>query len=511
MAFSVEFLDKSRALETLDRLYEIFSANMSGLGVSWAKDEWTGEILNGLQKPQRQLLLLKDGRELAGFFLYYVNQGKLMMEEIQFLPRYFGSGLFEALYSYLMDVVPPDTRSVEAYVHRVNAKSRGILAHLGLTEVPDGSDSEILKYRSEMNALRARYGEGARLERVSVGEGYDVFCGKGLLDVCGTLIRRVWNGKRCVVATDGTVGPLYLERAVKSLENAGMEVYSFAFPAGEAQKTMNTLSGVLEAFASAGLSRADLAIALGGGVVGDITGFAAGCYMRGMDFVQLPTTLLSAVDASVGGKTAVNLQAGKNLAGLFHQPRLVICDTELLSTLSAPALAEGAAEALKTGVVGDGELFGLLENGIVFQNLPEIIQRCVRVKAKIVSEDERDTGERHVLNLGHTYGHALETLSGYGISHGRAVAIGLCMAARAAVSMGDMSAEDGKRILRAAAACGLPTECPFLPDEVAKKAYLDKKRLGGELKLVIPKAIGKCGIRAIPAERFSDYARAGMK
>lgn len=511
MAFSIEFLDKSRAPETLTRLYEIFDANMRGMNASWERDEWTRAILDGLEKSPRQLLLLKDGSELAGFFLYYVNRGKLMMEEIQFLPRYFGSGLFEFLYSYLADIVPPDTDTVEAFANRVNEKSRGILKHMGLSEIPGAPEPELVRYLGCMCALRARYGDGMRLTRVKIGDGYDVFCGNHLLDTCGTLIRRVWSGKKCVVVTDRNVEPLYLNRALKSLKNAGMEPRAFVIDAGEGSKTVKTLSEVLEAFAAAGLNRSDLAIALGGGVVGDVTGFASGCYMRGMDFVQLPTTLLSAVDASVGGKTAVNLDGGKNLAGLFHQPKMVICDTKLLTTLPASALADGAAEAIKTGVIGDEVLFALLENGLPVSNLPEIIWRCVRVKAEIVSKDERDTGARHVLNLGHTYGHAIETLSRYEISHGHAVAIGLCMAARAAVSMGDMRAEDGKRILHAVRSCGLPTECPFSPEALAEKANLDKKRADGELRLVIPNAVGKCSVRAIPTERFPDYARAGMK
>ncbi len=340
--------------------------------------------------------------------------------------------------------------------------------------------------------------------------GYPVTIGRGLTGNCAELLAPVFSGKKIAVITDSNVAPLYMERVRASLERAGFIVIEYVFPAGEGSKNLSTLSDILEFLADNRLSRSDALVALGGGVVGDIAGFAAGCYMRGIKYSQIPTTLLACVDSSVGGKTAADLRAGKNLAGLFYPPQAVIIDPDCLSTLPDEVLSDGVAEVIKTGILDGEDLFSLAERGNIRENADEIIKKCVMYKAKIVAADEFERGERKLLNLGHTVGHAVETLSGYKVSHGHAVAIGTAIITRAAVKLGRCSDEVCARILAALRACGLPTATDFSADALADAAISDKKRSGDSITLVLPRGIGDCKLFETPVEELRGIIKPGL-
>lgn len=340
---------------------------------------------------------------------------------------------------------------------------------------------------------------------------YEVLIGSGLLGRCGTLLRPVLSVCRMAVITDSTVAPLYLDTVTDSLRAAGYGVCSYVFPAGEANKNFETLSGILEFLAEQHLTRADCVVALGGGVVGDMAGFAAGIYLRGIRCVQMPTTLLSAVDSSVGGKTAIDLRAGKNLAGVFLQPAAVLCDTDCLASLPVDILADGAAEAIKTGVLCDESLFALFEGSALSAAPSEIIARCVAYKAGVVERDEKEQNERRLLNLGHTIGHAIEKCSSYTIPHGHAVAAGLAMMARGAEALGWTDIPVAERISACLAQNGLPTSSIYTAEALAESALADKKRAGNDITIVIPKAIGFCELRKIPVTELLPIIRAGLE
>lgn len=329
---------------------------------------------------------------------------------------------------------------------------------------------------------------------INASTEYDVLIGEGLVDKCGELTKKVVKPCRCMIVSDDTVDELYGDRAQISFSYAGFETHRFAFPAGEASKTFSTLTDLLNAMGGAGLSRSDLVVALGGGVTGDMAGFAAAIYTRGIRFVQVPTTLLAAVDSSVGGKTAVDMPFGKNMAGAFHQPSLVVTDTDVLKDLPAEQLSNGAAEAIKCGVLNDPALFALLETGDWQDEIEAVVERCVTYKRDVVARDEFDTGERAFLNLGHTFGHAIEVCSKLTLLHGQAVGIGMLMAAAYAGCP--------EAMLRRLSSClkknGLPTRCPYGAAELAKAALSDKKRAGGSITLVLPEAIGKCVLKKVP-------------
>ena len=346
---------------------------------------------------------------------------------------------------------------------------------------------------------------------VRVREGYQVVIAGGLLRESGSLIRAALGECRLAVVTDGNVAGLYRECVLQSLNAAGYEASVFAFPAGEQNKRMHTLADMLEFFAGERLSRKDGVVALGGGVTGDMAGFAAGCYLRGIRYVQLPTTLLAAVDSSVGGKTAVDLTSGKNLAGLFHQPSLVLCDTDCFNTLPAEEFANGAAEAIKTGILDGEPLFSLFEAGKARENIEEIVAQCVAFKARVVEQDETETGLRKTLNLGHTAGHAIEQCSGFTVPHGHAVAIGLAIIARAAEALGWVKEPVFARIRETLRLNGLPVSTDFSPEELANAALSDKKRAGGQMTLVVPRGIGDCALMDLPVEQLERVFRAGME
>lgn len=345
--------------------------------------------------------------------------------------------------------------------------------------------------------------------KINASTPYDILIGDGLLERCGELCREVIAPCKACIVTDDVVSELYLERVSASLKLSGFEVISFIFAHGERSKNPIQLTRILEFLAENRVTRSDCLIALGGGVVGDICGFAAAVYMRGIKFIQMPTTLLAAVDSSVGGKTGVDLQAGKNLMGAFHQPARVICDYSALDTLPPEIFADGCAEVIKYGIINDREFFFELGDGIT-DNIGYVIEKCVTNKARIVEDDEFERGRRQLLNLGHTIGHAVEACSDFGISHGSAVAIGTAIVARASVKSGLCSAADLGEILSLLRSQGLPTECEFTAEQLCSVATADKKRAGNDITLVIPRAIGCCELLTVPIESLCEFISSGL-
>ena len=346
--------------------------------------------------------------------------------------------------------------------------------------------------------------------RVNASKAYDIFIGEGLLDSSGEMSSEaVKVGKACIV-TDDTVAELYLERVERSFKKAGFDTVSFIIPHGEASKNTTFLISLLEFLAENRLTRSDSLVALGGGVVGDLCGFAAAVYLRGISFIQIPTTLLAAVDSSVGGKTAVDLKAGKNLAGAFHQPSLVICDYKTLDTLSPEIFADGCAEVVKYGVINDRPLFDLLKTTGMASVIEEVIASCVANKSNIVECDEFDTGKRQLLNLGHTVGHAIEICSDLSISHGSAVAIGMVVVTKASVAMGLCPESDLRDLTELLDSLSLPTECPYSASQLAKIATADKKRTGEAINFVVPYSIGDSRLLKINVSDIEDFIGKGL-
>lgn len=319
-----------------------------------------------------------------------------------------------------------------------------------------------------------------------------------------------WKGRSAAVVSDSTVAPLYLNRVKDSLERAGFRVHSFVFPAGEDQKNGGTYLKLLEFLAARRLTRADGLIALGGGVVGDLAGFAAATFLRGIGFLQLPTTLLAAVDSSVGGKTAIDLTNGKNLAGAFYQPQAVLCDLDTLDTLPAEVFADGCAEVIKYGMIGDPALLARLETVDFRADPEELVARCVAQKRDLVEQDEFDTGARQLLNLGHTLGHGVEACSGYTVSHGRAVAIGMTLVTRAAVAFGRCPAEVLPRLRRLLERYGLPDATAYSAQALYEKTLSDKKRSGDTISLVVPIAWGASQLVRIPVSELPAWIERGL-
>ena len=345
---------------------------------------------------------------------------------------------------------------------------------------------------------------------VTASRSYDVLIGAGLLPRLGTEARRLTKAKKAAIVSETNVFPLYGGATAKSLADAGFEVVSFVFPAGEESKSGETYLKLLNFLAENRLTRTDLIVALGGGVVGDLAGFAAATYLRGIPFIQVPTTLLAAVDSSVGGKTAIDLSAGKNLCGAFYQPSLVLCDIDTLNTLPDSIFRDGCAEVIKYGILYDPDLFAhLAEKGLDFDREP-VITRCVELKRDVVAEDEFDTGARMRLNLGHTVGHGIEAQSHFEISHGSAVAMGTAIVTRAAATLGICSEETEASILEVLDKFGLPLRCGYTAESLYTSALSDKKRSGGTVNLIIPERIGFCRIAPTPVEEIQSFIKAGL-
>lgn len=347
--------------------------------------------------------------------------------------------------------------------------------------------------------------------RVHASTEYDIIIGSDLLDRCGDLVAEVIKPCRACIVTDDTVAALYLQRVEISLQNAGFDTVSFIFPHGEASKSTETLVELLEFAAQNRLTRSDCMIALGGGVVGDMCGFASAVYLRGIRFVQIPTTLLSAVDSSVGGKTGVDLKAGKNLAGAFHQPSLVLCDYSTLDTLSPEVFADGCAEVIKYGVINDREFFDSLASVGVRPQLENVIATSVKNKRDVVEQDEFDTGVRQLLNLGHTVAHAIEVCSNLAVSHGSSVAIGMVIVMHAAVKMGLCPEGELDLLVSVLKANGLPTHCDFTAEQLTAVATADKKRKGNEIQLVVPYSIGDSRLLTLDISELCSFIEKGLQ
>ncbi len=346
---------------------------------------------------------------------------------------------------------------------------------------------------------------------VNASSSYDIIIGKDLLCNAGKYCRQAL-GKPCrlLILTDDNVAPLYLDIVKTSLRASGFDTIEFIIKNGEASKNTASLISLVEFMATNRLTRSDALIALGGGVVGDLGGFASAVYLRGIRFVQMPTTLLAAVDSSVGGKTAVDLVAGKNLMGAFLQPSLVLCDYTTLSTLTPAVFADGCAEVIKYGVINDRAFFDTLKNGIADQ-IEDVIYASVLNKAKIVEGDEFDHGQRQLLNLGHTVGHAIELCSDLKISHGSAVAIGMVIITRAAVKMNMCPCNDLDELVALLKNVGLPTECEYSAAELASAATKDKKRDGDTIKLVIPYSIGDSRLCPVSVSAIEEIFEKGLE
>lgn len=344
---------------------------------------------------------------------------------------------------------------------------------------------------------------------VNTSTAYEVQIGQGLLTSAGEKIAALSRAKRVIIVSDDIVYPLYGETLTKSLTAAGFAVSSFVFQNGEERKRLCTMEALLEQMAAEHFSRSDLIVALGGGVVGDMAGFAASIFLRGIAYVQIPTTLLAAVDSSVGGKTAVDLSRGKNLCGAFWQPRLVLCDTDTLKTLKPINIEDGLAEMLKYGVICDADLFAKVKN-YRNEDMEALIARCVEIKRDVVSGDEFDRGMRQLLNLGHTVGHAVEAASEFTLTHGHGVATGLAIIARAAEKKAMAKAGMAKEIEDALLACNLPTRTDYDPALLAELTLSDKKTDGDNINLIVPLEIGNTVIHRIPKTEILDFIKAGM-
>ena len=334
---------------------------------------------------------------------------------------------------------------------------------------------------------------------VEASRSYDIHIGRGILAGLGEFIRPLLSDCRLAVLTDSNVDALYGNAIVNSLQATGYQVCKYVIPAGEASKCADNLLAFLNFLAAEQLTRSDAVIAFGGGVVGDLGGLSASLYLRGVKYIQVPTTLLAAVDSSVGGKTAIDIPAGKNLVGSFYQPSLVCCDTALMDTLPSDIYRDGCAEVIKYGMILDAELYKTLHS-LPFDR-EAVVARCVEIKRDVVQQDEFDNGIRGLLNFGHTFGHAIEKLSIFGVSHGEAVAKGMVIAARIAPLCGlcDVADELSALLVK----YGFDICCPYTAQQVYDALLSDKKRRGGKISVILPRSVGNCVLYDMPVEELS--------
>lgn len=340
---------------------------------------------------------------------------------------------------------------------------------------------------------------------VDTSKSYDILIGANLLDKVGMHTLSALK-KPCKIAiiSDDNVFPLYGNIVEESLSSAGFTVIHYVFSAGESSKNANTYLNILNFLAENQLSRSDALLALGGGVVGDMCGFAAATYLRGIPYIQVPTTLLAMVDSSVGGKTAIDLPTGKNLVGAFYQPSLVLCDLNALNSLPQSIFSDGCAEVIKYGVLYDKDLFShLSQRGLNFDK-KFVVSRCVALKRNVVMADEFDTGERQKLNLGHTIGHAIETLSNFTITHGQAVSIGMAIVSKAGCNT------IYKELVNTLRKFNLPTTTDFTAKMLCNCTLSDKKRSGDTINLIVPIAIGACSIVPTHVDKLESFIKEGL-
>lgn len=344
---------------------------------------------------------------------------------------------------------------------------------------------------------------------ITAARPYKVHIGNGLMSNAGELLREIRSPGKLALIADENVAAIYGDAVRAAFERYNFRVFFYTFPAGEASKNIHELEKLLETLAGWEFGRHDMLAALGGGVTGDLAGFAASVYQRGIEYIQLPTTLLAAVDSSVGGKTAINLSAGKNLAGSFWQPSMVICDCDTFSTLPGSELASGGAECVKYAMLGTTELMDILTRDGLSCNWSDIVLPCVEHKAAIVQQDERETGIRALLNFGHTFGHAAELCSGYTIRHGAGVAMGMMLITTAAAKYGLCKPDVVETLKAALTALELPTTCPYSAKDIANAALGDKKRNDGKITLIVPKSVGECILYPVDTDELVDIIRAG--
>lgn len=341
---------------------------------------------------------------------------------------------------------------------------------------------------------------------VSTGKPYDIFIERGVLDKIGEYAKSLSRAQKVCVVSDTNVAPLYLDRVKASLDDSGFSVVSHVFEAGEERKHLGTISEIYRTLADFGLTRRDIIVALGGGVCGDMAGFAAASYLRGIDFIQVPTSLLAQVDSSVGGKTGVDLPQGKNLVGAFHQPVAVLIDPDTLSTLPQGFITDGMGEVIKYGCIKDAEFFDFLCENNAPEHIEQVIETCVSIKRDVVSRDEKEAGERMLLNFGHTLGHAIEKLGGFTeISHGMAVAIGMVMICRAGEKHQLTSPGTADRVRELCRKYNLPTTTDYSFGELAKAAAGDKKTAGGAISLVMLEKLGSSFTQKVSLDELEQY------
>lgn len=339
---------------------------------------------------------------------------------------------------------------------------------------------------------------------VKTDRSYDILIEHGVLQNAGKYVRNVSNAIRAVIVSDSHVAPLYAETVEKSLKEYGFEASLFVFEAGEERKRLSTIEKMYAHFYEHDITRTDMIVALGGGVTGDMAGFAAASYLRGIDFVQIPTTLLSQVDSSVGGKTGVDLPTGKNLVGAFHQPDVVLIDPETLNTLPEQFYQDGMGEVIKYGCIRSASLFERLENDAV--SVDDIIYESVSIKRDVVERDERDTGERAILNFGHTFGHALEKLHHYsGLTHGEAVALGALILTEITEKKGITEKGTAARIRKLMEKNHMPTETAFSLAEIVAATRGDKKSSGKGINFIFLRKIGECFIQRLSFEEIPEF------
>lgn len=346
--------------------------------------------------------------------------------------------------------------------------------------------------------------------RINTAKKYDVIVGNGLLDQIESYVCILTKSAKIAVISDSNVWPLYGESVINRLNGSGFETCHFVFEAGEESKNANTYFSILNFLAENQLTRSDFLIALGGGVVGDITGFAAATFLRGISYIQIPTTLLAMVDSSVGGKTAIDLPAGKNLAGAFYQPVMVLCDLNTLNTLPNNIFRDGCAEVIKYGVLYDPELFAHLSQYKLDFDREYVISKCIEWKNNAVTADEFDRGERQKLNLGHTIGHSIEKESQFTVSHGQAVAMGMDIVTKAAYSKGFCDNITYAELHSVLCAFGLSTSTSYSATVIYDSMLSDKKRFGKTLNLIIPQRIGSCIIHPTPIDELQSFIEAGL-
>ena len=345
-----------------------------------------------------------------------------------------------------------------------------------------------------------------RTIKVETGRPYDLLIQKGIIKECGKHISKITNAEKIVVVTDSNVKKYYADTVINSLKEYNFDVELFVFEAGEERKNLSTINEMYNTFANFRLTRKDLVVALGGGVTGDMAGFAAATYMRGIDFVQIPTSLLAQVDSSVGGKTGVDIPQGKNLVGAFWQPRLVLIDTDTLETLPQEYINDGMAEIIKYGCIMDKNLFETLENENAMDIIEDIICTCVSIKRDVVNADERESGMRMLLNFGHTFGHSLEKIYNFkGLSHGQAVAIGMVIITKATDKLNITPLGTAQRIEKLLKKYNLPTTDKATAEEIAKGCIGDKKSSGNAVNLVLLKEIGKSFTRKTPFDEILTF------